>query len=158
MRQRPSQTANRLQAGASTVWPMPVAEIPAPVVPVVDAFLEAIRSGSGVPPDLYAPDAVLDATVPGWRLEKLGPTDIVEEYAKWFADPGRLAELDRQLTRTGEVVSYTLTWEERGEPHAAHHCHVLVIDEQNRITRDTVWCGGRWGAQLLADMGAAAHA
>lgn len=126
--------------------------------PVIDAFLDAVLSGSGIPGDLYARDAVLDATVPRWRFEKLGPTDIVEEYAKWFADPGQFEELDRQPTRNGEVVSYTLTWEEDGEPHAARHCHVLILDEHGRISRDTVWCGGRWGAQLLADMGAAAHA
>ena len=27
-----------------------------------------------------------------------------------------------------------------------------------RIERDAVWCGGRWGARLLAEMGAMAHA
>jgi hypothetical protein len=125
---------------------------------VVDAFLEAVRSGAGIPADLYGPEAMLDATVPSWRFEKQGPADIVVEYARWFADLGRFEELDRQPTPNGEVVSYTLTWEEDGEPHAAHHCHVLILDEHGRIIRDTVWCGGRWGAQLLADMGAAAHA
>jgi hypothetical protein len=52
------------------------------------------------------------------------------------------------------VVQYLLTWVENGVPHAAHHLHVLEVDD-GKITADTVVCGGRWPAGLLADMQAA---
>lgn len=125
---------------------------------IVDGFLEAIISGEGVPTTLYAEDAVLDATVPNWRFQAAGPEAISAQYATWFADPGRFEQLERRPTPDGEVVTYLLTWQEVGELHAAHHCHVITLGPNGRIARDVVWCGGRWGAPLLAEMGATAHA
>jgi hypothetical protein len=43
-------------------------------------------------------------------------------------------------------------------PHAAHHCHVLVVDDDGLIARDTVFCGGRWDAARLAKMQEAQNA
>jgi hypothetical protein len=124
----------------------------------VDDFLDAVTTGAGVPSDLYHPDAVLDATVPSWRLQATGPQAISAEYARWFADAGTFEELDRRTTADGEVVCYLLTWQADGELYAAHHCHVITLAHDGRILRDTVWCGGRWDGPLLAEMGAAAHA
>jgi hypothetical protein len=41
-------------------------------------------------------------------------------------------------------------------PHAGHDLHVLTVRDA-RIVADTVFCGGRWPASVLAEM-AAAHA
>ena len=79
---------------------------------------------------------------------------LKDEYAHWFADPGRFEELRRIPFPDGEVVEYVLTWVESGVPHAAHHVHVLDVAD-GRIARDTVVCGGRWPASLLAEMQAA---
>lgn len=124
----------------------------------VDGFLDAVISGEGVPATLYAEGAVLDATVPSWRFQAAGPESIRAAYATWFADPGSFEQLERRPTSDGEVVTYLLTWQEAGELHAAHHCHVITLATDGRIARDVVWCGGRWGASLLAEMGATAHA
>ncbi len=125
---------------------------------VVDDFLEAVISGEGVPATLYADDAVLDATVPSWRLQAAGPAAISAQFATWFSHPGCFEQLERRPTSDGEVVTYLLTWQEAGEPHAAHHCHVITLGSDGRIARDLVWCCGRWGAPLLAEMGATSHA
>ena len=118
----------------------------------IDRFLAAVEAGA-VTPDLYTDDALLDATVPGWRFARRGPGAIAAEYAGWFAAVGRFEELDRIVVTGGEVVTYLLTWEEHGVPHAAHHCHLLGLDEATgRIASDRVFCGGRWGADLLASM------
>ena len=117
-----------------------------------DRFLDAVRAGEGIPADLYADDAVLDATVPGWRMTATGGAAIAATYARWFADPAEFAELWREPVPGGEVVRYVLTWEEHGVPHAAHHCHLLTLDAAGRISADTVFCGGRWDAALLAQM------
>jgi hypothetical protein len=124
----------------------------------IDRFLDAVAGGEGIPTGIYTDDAVLDATVPGWRFRASGPAAVTGEYARWFASPGRFEELERRTVDDGEVVTYLLTWEEAGVPHAAHHCHVLVLDAEGRIARDAVFCGGRWSAELLAEMEAAAHA
>lgn len=118
----------------------------------IDQLLEAISSGHGIPASLYSADAVLDATVPGWRTTATGGEAIARTYAPWFADPAEFAELDRRPVPGGEVVRYLLTWLENGVPHAAHHCHLLATDEDGRIASDTVFCGGRWSAGLLARM------
>jgi hypothetical protein len=125
---------------------------------LVDRFLSAVERGEPSRLEaLYAPTATLDATVPGWRFEVSGPAAIVAQYAGWFTHPGRLEELRRRATADGEVVTYVLGWEEGGVPHAAHHCHVLTVDD-GRIVHEQVWCGGRWPAALLAEMEAARHA
>jgi hypothetical protein len=53
-----------------------------------------------------------------------------------------------------DVIEYTLSWSENGVPHAAHHLHLLTVRD-GLITADTVLCGGRWPASLLAEMEAA---
>jgi hypothetical protein len=118
----------------------------------IDRFLDGVVAGAGIDPAVYAADAVLDATVPGWRFSASGPEGIADAYRRWFADPGAFEELDRLPIPGGEVVRYFLTWVERGLVHAAHHCHVLLLDDGGLIRRDTVFCGGRWDAGLLAQM------
>ncbi len=89
-----------------------------------------------------------------WRFHLQGAEAIRSEYARWFADPGRFEQLRRLPTDGGEVVDYTLAWAENAIPHAAHHAHLLSIRD-GRIVADTVLCGGRWSAALLAEMEAA---
>jgi hypothetical protein len=126
--------------------------------PVIDLFLDAIERGAIGDCDAWSGDATLDATVPNWRMQLHGADAIRGEYGRWFADPGRFEELRRFPAADGttEIVEYTLSWSENGVPHAAHHLHVLAVRD-NRIVADTVFCGGRWPASLLAEM-EAAHA
>ena len=122
--------------------------------PVVDRLLDAIRGGDMPAADqLYTSVTVLDAVVPGWRFSCVGDAAIRDEYSRWFAAPATLEELRRHRTSSGEVLEYTLSWLEHGVPHGARHVHVLDIDA-DRIVADHVWCGGRWPAALLAEMGA----
>ena len=117
----------------------------------IDAFLDAVTAGSIATCEVWTEDVVLDATVPDWRFRKNGVPALKDEYAHWFADPGSFEELRRIPLPDGEVVDYLLTWMEGGVPHAAHHVHVLEVRD-GRISRDTVMCGGRWPAALLAEM------
>jgi hypothetical protein len=121
-----------------------------------DRLLHAVTHPGTAVDDVYAADAIFDATVPGWRYAVRGARSIGYQYAEWFRDPATFDELERHPTATGEVVEYTLAWEEDGVPHAAHHVHVLTIDPAtDRIITDHVWCGGRWPADVLAQMEAA---
>jgi hypothetical protein len=89
-------------------------------------------------------------------LHATGPDAIRAEYSRWFADPGHFDELRRYPAGGGasEVVEYTLSWSENGVPHAGHHMHLLTVRD-GLIVADTVFCGGRWPAALLAEMEAA---
>jgi hypothetical protein len=126
----------------------------------VDRLLDLIATGrGGDAADLYAPDAVLDATVPGWRFQKHGGTAIAGVWEGWFDAPGELQELERTATPDGEVVSYLQTAVDEGTPFAAHHCHVLALDPASRLVRrHLVWCGGRWSEGRLQEMAEAQRA
>jgi hypothetical protein len=120
-------------------------------------FLAAVADAGIASCDAWADDVVLDATVPNWRFTCHGAAAVRAEYAGWFDHPCRFDELRRIDTAGGAVVEYTISWEEDGVPHAAHHMHLLDAPT-GRIVRDTVLCGGRWPASLLAEMAkAGAH-
>ena len=44
-----------------------------------------------------------------------------------------------------------LTWTEHGIPNAAHQVHIVQV-QADRIVAHQVWCGGRWAADLMAEM------
>ncbi len=48
-----------------------------------------------------------------------------------------------------------ITWTEDGIPHLTHQAHVFTFVDGGRILGDTMFCGGRWSADLLAEMEAA---
>jgi hypothetical protein len=104
----------------------------------------------------FAAVVELDATVPNWRFSVHGSEDVKAELGRWYADPGHFEELHRTAIGGGELVEFTLSWAENGVPHACHQVHVLRI-ENEEIVSDRVWCGGRWPASLLAEIGDAAR-
>ena len=122
--------------------------------PVVDRFLDAVRLARIDDCEVWAPGAILDATVPNWRFHPPRSRPNPAGYPGWVADPGWFESLRRSPVEGGEIVDFLLCWTEDGVPHAAHHVHWLdVVDDQ--ITADVVVCGGRWPAGLLAEMEAA---
>ena len=132
----------------------PAAE--AAAAPAIDTFLDAIRAGDVRTCAAWADRVTLDATVPNWRFSRHGVAEVRDEYARWFAHPATFETMRRLPIDDGEVVEYTINWEEQGIPHAAHHVHVLRL-VGNKIAEDMVLCGGRWPASLLAEMEAAKH-
>lgn len=142
-------TTTTTSTTTSTTTPATVRTTPS----AVDQLLDAIAAGrGGAVAGLYCDDAVLDATVPGWRFRRRGAVAVTDVYASWFADPAQFQELERLHVEDGELVTYLLTWEKDGVPHAAHHCHRLTLDATGRIRGDRFFCGGRWDTTLLAQM------
>jgi hypothetical protein len=70
------------------------------------------------------------------------------------ANTHSFGELRRLPIPVGELIEYTLSWSENGVLHAGHHLHLLTVRD-DRIAGDTVFCGGRWPATLMAEMEAA---
>jgi len=117
----------------------------------VERYLAAIKGAAMSTCDALSPEMTLDATVPNWRYQVQGSTAVKAELSRWYADTGAFEELKRTPLPTGELVEFTLRWEEGGVPHAVHQAHVLEVAD-GWITKDRVWCGGRWSATLLAEM------
>jgi hypothetical protein len=118
----------------------------------INRLLEAITAARIADLDIFAPDVTLDATVPNWRFTRHGAAAVKHALASWYAHPGFLEELRRVPLPAGELVEFTLCWEQQGVPHAAHQVHVLELDETGHVTSDRVWSGGHWPADLLAEM------
>jgi hypothetical protein len=102
----------------------------------------------------FTDDALLDATVPNWRFSVNGGDAVSHELGRWYADPGRFESLRRNPLPEGELVEFTLAWEEQGVAHACHQAHILKV-VGGQVATDTAFCGGRWPAALLAEMQAA---
>ena len=121
----------------------------------IDALLAGIEAGA-VPADVFRDDAILDATVPNWRYTTRGAARVVTELSRWYADPGSFNSLRRNVLDDGELVEFTLTWEENGVSHMCHQAHILRLRE-GLVASDTAFCGGRWPATLIAEMAAASQ-
>lgn len=122
----------------------------------VDEFLDAVESATVADCQAFAEAAEFDATVPNWRFVVQGAEAIRAELGRWYEDPGKFEELRRAPIPGGEVVEFTLCWEQQGVPHACHQVHVLEVGD-GRIVSDRAWCGGRWPASLLAQMAEASR-
>lgn len=117
----------------------------------VQSLLDAMTAGTGVSAGIYRDDAVLDATVPNWRMEVAGADAISRQLSGWYRDPSKLERV-RQLPFPGGVaVEVDLSWEDGAVPHATHQLHLLTIEDR-RVAAHSIWCGGRWDAALLAEM------
>ncbi len=116
----------------------------------VGTFLAGIE-GASLPGDIFCEDIVLDATVPNWRFRVQGAAAVRDELGKWYADLGHFGEIRRNRIDDGELVEFTLSWQESGVPRACHQAHVIKLRD-DRIASDTVFCGGRWPEPLLAQM------
>ena len=117
----------------------------------VDRLCAAITDATVGHSDVFSDDAVLDATVPNWHFLRRGADAVRSELSGWFAAPGRFERLRRTPLPDGELVEFDLSWLEGATPFACRQVHVLDVRD-GRIARDTVWCGGRWPAELLARM------
>jgi hypothetical protein len=77
---------------------------------------------------------------------------VTVEQRGWFADPGQFAEIRREPLLDGELIEFTLHWQEGGVAHACHQAHIVRCRD-GRVSADTAFCGGRWPAPLRAEMG-----
>jgi hypothetical protein len=131
---------NESRKGATTMSNDPIGD-----------FLRAVEAAAIDEVDVYADDAVLDATVPNWRLHAVGEQAVKAEYTKWFSDPATFVKLERIPVPEGELVIYEHEFVHDGVRHRGHHAHHLVVRD-GKIASDTVWCGGKWPEPLLDDI------
>jgi hypothetical protein len=120
----------------------------------IDLLLAEIAEGTGISTDAWSADSAMDVTVPHWRFECSGAEAIAAELSDWYDAPITIDSVVRREIPGGEAVELDLSWVQDGVPHAAHELHLFTVDG-DRISRDTVFSGGRWSAALLAEMEAA---
>src|SRR5580693_6261671 len=90
------RTANPLQCRDASIIGKTIRRGKGDIMPdAVGTFLKAVESAAIETCDAWAPDCVLDATVPNWRFHRRGADAIRREYSGWFADAGRFDRLRR---------------------------------------------------------------
>jgi len=147
--------ANPLQWASGIVSAMTTTTVPDTTNTPLERFYCAVERGLPIDAGVFTNDVVLDATVPMWRFHRRGAADTAAEVGRWYADAGHFEEFQTFALPGGALVEFVLTWEQQGVPHACHQTHRLDLDGDGRIRGLHVWCGGRWPANLLAEMGQA---
>jgi hypothetical protein len=107
------------------------------VVGVTERLRAFVESGVfGGLEELYAPDAVLDASLPGARHRVHGPAEIAATLAGPFPGTGRLIEWDEAVHPGGAAI-----WLERvGEGGSAvRQRHYLHLDRDGRVERHWIY-------------------
>lgn len=109
-----------------------------------DTLRESIESGQfGKLAGAYASDALLDATVGTWRLQRQGPEAIIRQFEKWYPTPPRLLSWREWPTEWGTVIQAE---ERQGEGEAELYFRYvnLLFITAGRVTEHICHCSGPW--------------
>lgn len=137
--------------------PSPTRTTARSVADTVDAYLDELAAARLGATELLHPEVAWDATVPHWRYRLEGEAAVRKELASWYSSPLSDAHVLRHRTDGGEVVDSSMRFIEGGVEWTVHHLTVLAV-EDGLIRSITIACGGRWGPDLVAQIGPAAHA
>jgi ketosteroid isomerase-like protein len=120
--------------------------------PAIQKFLEGLQTGDWTGIEQYlTPDAIYDATVPGWRYQYRGAERIARELREdWTGrNTWRIVELHVTPTRDGVVVDF----EARGrrpqgaalrEGEVCARLANIFRLEGGRIAEHRFYCAGEW--------------
>ena len=104
----------------------------------VGRYLAAIEQARMGDCDVLNPDVLLDATVPNWRYSVRGNEAVRTELSRWYGNAGTFEELTRTELPSGELVEFSLRWEEDVIPHAVHQAHILRQQVLHTVAEDGV--------------------
>lgn len=96
-----------------------------------------------VPDGTFAPDAFCDFTMPLWRLQARGMSDVVGLRRAGHPCAGRVPRSRFDLTTTGFVLEVEEEWEQDGE---SWYCRELLRADvaDDAIAELAVYCTGDW--------------
>lgn len=97
---------------------------------------------------LFTPDALLDANIPAWRLQRQGAEAITRQIEEWFPEPARFVEWHERPTEWGAVVECAERKDEAGEDLYYREVF-LFFTEDDQIANFTFYCTGAWDAATL---------
>lgn len=98
---------------------------------------------------LFTADALLDANLPSWRLQRQGAEAIRHQIEEWFSEaPARFVEWHAQDTEWGAVVECVERRVEEGED-VYYRQVFLFFTEGDQIANFTFYCTGAWDPATL---------
>lgn len=123
----------------------------------IQRFLDGIRTGDwdGVEAH-FAPDAVYDGSMPGWRVRYQGPERIARDLREEWTGrhTWRVVEIHVSPTPDGTVIDFELRGPCPGdEAHPGHEEAVRVANifrlEKERIAEHRWYCCGEWDEETV---------
>jgi hypothetical protein len=106
-------------------------------------FLEINKA----PPDLFADDVFCDFSMPHWRQQSQGVTEVTRLRRQGHRGPGRVTRSRVDPTPTGFVLEVEERWEHLGEEWYARELFRADLDG-DRIAALSVYCTGDWDRDL----------
>lgn len=97
---------------------------------------------------LFTPDALLDANIPAWRLQRQGVEAITRQIEEWFPEPARFVEWHERPTEWGAVVECAERKDEAGEELYYREVFLFFTDD-DQVANFTFYCTGAWDAATL---------
>jgi len=103
------------------------------------AFLET----GAAPERLFHPDAVLDVSMPIWRIQALEVEDLIRVRKDNHPCPGKVTPTRLDPTPNGFVLEFEERWEHGGQHW---YCREMLRADvrDGQISNLTVYCTGDW--------------
>lgn len=120
---------------------------------LADLFIEFLCTNTA-PDGLFADDVFCDLTVPTWRLQAVGPADVVALRRAGHPATGRVPRHRLDATATGFVLEVEEAWE---DGHDQWYCRELFRADvaDGRIRQLSIYCTGDWDSAQVAEHAAA---
>ena len=113
-------------------------------------FARGLESGDFGPlAALYAPDALLDASLPGLRVRLNGPAAICDRFREWWPSGGRLLRWQTTIFSSGVTIEFERSSLPAQGPNSWRQRHFLQT-RNARIVRHQVYCARPQNSPALA--------
>jgi hypothetical protein len=112
-------------------------------------FIAFLETGDAAP-GLFTADVFCDFTMPQWRLQAQGLSDVLGLRKAGHPGPSRVPRSRYDATATGFVLEVVEEWEQDGE---SWYCRELFRADtsEDGISDLSVYCTGDWDTQRVAE-------
>ena len=116
---------------------------------VVRSLLEFLQTGVA-PADLFGDDVFCDFSLPTWRLQASGRSDVIALRQRGHPGPSTVVGHQVRPTPDGFVMELQERWSDAGGDWYCRECLLATLRE-GRITELSVYCTGDWSRQRQHD-------
>ena len=115
---------------------------------VVQRFVAFMETGTA-PDGLFTDDVFCDFTMPHWRLQAVGPQQVVEARRAGHPGPSSVDRMRLDSTPSGFVLEFSERWSADGEQWYAREM-VRADLRGTAISELAVYCTGDWDSATVA--------
>jgi hypothetical protein len=105
-------------------------------------LVEFLETGTA-PEGLFHPDALLDLTMPTWRVQARGAADLVQVRKEGHPGPATVTRWRADPTPAGLVFEFEERWRHEGQDWYARELMRADVTD-GAVARLTVYCTGDW--------------